>query len=306
VQTLPTVVSAELLVKTENLVVDATLHCRCTVSKGSTPYIQWFPGDGTVREAIKQATQVVFTPKRSEVGYLVRCSVVAVNAKGWKDLALRVATQGPVAARKAVLSILLPAEARDAPFTLMAPQSLTTGLRLTTNVPRDRQKSAELQWQKDVKGQWIDVVRASDYLVTAYDVGAKIRVTGRDGRVSRPTNPVEYAISVIAHAHAAARASTFQFTAACMAGNQHALIMKSDSGTARTARWNIAQCERMPGTQNEFVLATDPSSTFSLLPELANDRRLEARIAPNGIRDWALATIRFFAELYIKSIGNLE
>jgi hypothetical protein len=309
VQPLPTVVSAELLVKGGNLVVDATLHCRCTVSRGSTPHFQWFRGDGTVWEAIEQATQVEFTPTRLEVGYIVRCSVIAINAKGWKSAATRVATQAPVAARKAVLSIMFPGETPDAPFTVTPPKSLTTGVQLTTNLPRDRQKSADLQWQKEVKGQWTDVVRAPDYLVTADDVGAKIRVTGRGGRVSRPTNPVEYATSVIAHARAAVRASVFQFTAVgrlggviwTIAGNQHALTMKSNSGTLRTARWNMVQCECVPGTQNEFVLATDPSSTFSLIPDLANDRRLETRIGPNGMRDWVVATIRLFAELYINA-----
>jgi hypothetical protein len=58
VQPLPTLASAELLVKGGTLVVGATLHCRCAVSKGATPRFEWFRGDGTAWEGISSATEV--------------------------------------------------------------------------------------------------------------------------------------------------------------------------------------------------------------------------------------------------------
>jgi hypothetical protein len=306
VQPLPVVISAEILVKGGNLVMDSVIHCRCVVSKGATPKFQWERGDGTVWERIGKATGIEFIPKRTEVGFLIRCSIVAVDSKKWESAPFQISTQMPVGSRKAVLSIMFPGEKQEDSYTLIPPKSIVTGIRLMTNVPKDRQKSAELEWQREMKNQWITISRTPDYLISADDVGMRIRVVGKGGRISRPTNQIEFQVAVISHARAMTCGSTFRFKAENKFGgsgwqitaNQQMLSMKSTAGTVRNAKWNTIQCECVPQTQDEMILYTDPSSSFPFIPNLGDDHRLETLVGLNNVRDFVVAALRRFVELY--------
>jgi hypothetical protein len=207
-----------------------------------------------------------------------------------------------------IFIIMYPSEEIKGTFTQIPPKSLTTGMTLSTNAPRDRKKSIPLQWQREEKGVWKDMSTTHEYLLTADDVGKRIRVKAKGDRISDPTNIVEFASTVLSHSRAMTRASTFRFKAGnklggtvwTITGNAQGLTMKSSVGTVRTAKWSTVECECVPGTSEEMVLHTDQSSKFPLIPNLSDDRRLEGLLGLTNIRDYVVAIIRGFVEFHSK------
>jgi hypothetical protein len=308
VAALPSVTSAEILVKGGTLTVGALCHCRSVVSKGAKPTFQWRRGDGKKWVDIPGANHVEFTPTEADLGFMIRCNVVAVNSKGWCSASLHTAATAKVRAPHRSFAILYPGETSDDAFTPTEPQSLVTGTVLNTNAPQSRQKPAPVQWQREEDGSWVDVTTTNDYLLTADDVGKRIRVTARGERITNPTKPVELAPAVLTRSKTIAKAPAFRFKAThqlsgtlwTITGTPEGLVMKSSQGTVRTARWNSVRCECVIGTRDEMVLHTDQSSKFPLVPDLSDDRRLEGLLGPSHIRDFVVATIRGLAEFHSK------
>jgi hypothetical protein len=292
----PSVEAAELLVKGGVLKVGSEMHCRATCSKGAAPTFQWQRGDGHVWEVIAGETGVELVPTTNDVGFIIQCSVVAVDKRGWVSTPMAVTTCEPVAPAKAALEICCQGDA------------FVTGTTLTTNVPSDRVSDAHLQWQREVNGEWQDVADRPEYLLTADDVGKRVRVVGDGERRSLPTKVIEFAMPVVAHSRSMTRASIVKFKAKeplaegawTVTGNAAGLTMKSKTGTLGPAKWRAVRCECVPGTSDEMVLWTDPCSKFVIVPDISDDPRMLAALGEQNVRDYVVATIRGFVELFKK------
>jgi hypothetical protein len=306
VRALPTVTSAEILVKGGELKLDSLMHCRAAVSKGATPVYQWLRGDGIAWEEITNATGVELTATVTELGFHIRCTVIAVSSKGWRSAPFHVSTSSTVHSRKKTLTILYPGETPDSAYSDVAPSSVRTGIILRTNLPSDRAKGAIVQWQRETKGEWTDVCVKESYIVTADDVGKRVRVTGKSKTATPPTPTIELTPSVLAHSRAAIRATTFAFKAVnklgagswTIKGNIQGVVMKSNTGTVRTARWGTVHCECIAGTTNEMFMLTDEASQFQLIPNVSDDHRLENLLGHENVRDFVVTTLRGFIDIH--------
>jgi hypothetical protein len=284
---LPTVDSAEILVKGGLLVTGALMRVRTAVSKGSKPTFQWQRGDGRVWETIADAKGIEYRASLLDQGFNLRCVVVAIHRNGWQSLPLKVTTDAKVERVKAALEIHCDES------------SVQTGSVLYTNVPREKARGAQLKWQREEAGNWVDLVTEASYLVTANDLGMKLRATVKDGRTSAPTDPVKLTMDVLSCVRAAIRATHFALDAEAKLGgswaialNTDGITMKSKAGTTKSAKWSAVKCECAPGTTDEMILSLDPSTTFPLVPSLRSDPRLEHIIGPAHTRDFTVATIR--------------
>ena len=83
VEPLPSVSSAELLVKHGKVKVGNAMRCNATLSKGAKAQYQWHRGDGNAWEIIEGADKVEYTPTANDVGFMILCSVTAVDSRGW-------------------------------------------------------------------------------------------------------------------------------------------------------------------------------------------------------------------------------
>jgi hypothetical protein len=287
VGTLPTVDSAEILVKGGALVTGALMRVRTTVSKGSKPTFQWHRGDGRVWETIKDATDIEYTASLLDQGFNLRCTVVATHRNGWQSVPLKVTTDNKVGHVKAALEI----HCDEA--------NVETGSILYTNVPREKARGAQLKWQREEAGKWVDQATAASYLVTANDLGMRLRANVKDGRTSTPTDPVRLKTEVLSCVRATIRATHFTLDAEgklggswSIAGDTIGIAMKSKAGTAKLVKWNVVKCECVPGTTDEMLLWLDPSTKFPLVPSLRSDPRIEQIVGQTQARDYTVAVMR--------------
>jgi hypothetical protein len=241
-----------------------------------------------------------FTITTEELGFFILCQVIAIHSRGRKSPPFITSTQTRVERCKTILSIVYPGD----PPTLTSPEHVTTGMVLTTNVPKPRASDGLVKWQREVDGQWIDVLTMNQFLVTASDVGSRIRVTAKGDRISQPTKIIELAPTIKPHARVAIKSLSFRFRAVnksspgtwTMTGNSNGLTIKSTSGAARAARWNSIKCESVPGTVDEILLWIDAGTKFPLVPSLSDDPRLESILGSNNVRDYVVTVIRSLAE----------
>jgi hypothetical protein len=63
-------------------------------------------------------------------------------------------TQTRAEGHETILSIVYPGD----PPTLIAPQNVTTGKVWTTNASKAKASEAVPKWQREVDGQWIDIL----------------------------------------------------------------------------------------------------------------------------------------------------
>jgi hypothetical protein len=183
-----------------------------------------------------------------------------------------------------------------------------TGTTLKTNVPGDRVSGACLQWQRETDGEWQDVGDRPEYLLTADDVGKRLRVVAKGEKRSVPTKVIEFAMPVVAHSRTMTKTSIVKFTAKdaltpgtwTVTGNASGLTLKSKTGTLVLAKWRAVTCGCVPGTPHEMVLWTDPCSKFVIVPDISDAPRLLAALGEQNVRDYVVATIRWFVELFGK------
>jgi hypothetical protein len=252
----------------------------CRSRKGATPSYQWERNDGTNWKIIPGADNVEFTPTEQERGLLLRCAVTAVSRDGLRSSVLLCGTEVPVAE-----SFKINVEG-GVPFT---------GTVLTTN------RHGALTWQRSGPGgTWSDVGTGKRFLVTAVDVGFKLRAVEREC-ISEPTKVVELTPVVKPHVIATVKAGKFNFRAVGTLGGSWNVIcrrgeleMKSNGGNVKIAKWTNVKCDC--GEPGELFLSLDAGSRFPLVPSLTDDPRVEALIGAENVRDFVVAVIRGFVQ----------
>ena len=300
---LPVVESAEILVKGGQLVAGCLMRCRAKVSKGATPQFQWLRGDGTAWEVIEGATDVELTTTEHEQGYMIMCSVTAVNKLGWQSRPFTTATSVHLADQKDALKISYTppgASASDAP-----PKPLYTGTLLTINIPTSKLNGAHLKWQREVNGEWIDIVHGPNYTITVNDVGLRVRAHAK-GRESMPTPIIGLETKAVSCSRAVVKAAQVRFTAHAKLGptiwnvtvSRIGVTMKSKSGTEKVVKWGSVACKAIDGTLDEIMLYLDTSSKFVLIPSLADDPRLEGIVGQANVRDYVVAAVQGMIQVW--------
>ena len=301
---LPSVESAEILVKGGQLIVGCLMRCKAEVTKGATAQYQWLRGDGQAWEVIENAKDVEFTPTEHEQGYRVMCSVVAVNKRGWVSRPFTTSTSIPLAGNKDALRIFYTTD-MNVPRTETPPNVLCTGTRLSTNVPSSKVEAAHLRWQREVNGEWTDIVHAGYYTLAINDVGCRVRAYAR-GKASSPTAVVTLDATAASCSRAVIRSTTLKFTAVAKLGGtvwnvtvtRSGITMKSKAGTEKTVKWGAVNCYGIDATEDEMMLHLESSTKFVLVPSIDNDPRLQAILGEANVRDYVVAALRGMIQNY--------
>ncbi|OHT03695.1 hypothetical protein TRFO_28829 [Tritrichomonas foetus] len=293
-QPLPTVTSADILVKGGVLQTGALMRCRTTCSPGAKPKFQWHRGDGKAWEIIEGATNIEYTTTKDDIGFLILCSVIAVDNKGWPSPAFAAATQTPIVKRKNVLAIQEP---------LNQDGKLVTGAMLSTNLELDQLSGAKLKWQKIVDGEWKTIASDDTYLLSVNDVGERLRVfSAKTGQASEPTKVVELEPIVASYVRAIVKSGQMKVKARAKIGvviwtiiiEGNIMTLRSKNGSQKSSKLSIVSCDAIQGSPDEMILYLDPSSKFALIPDLSDDKRLESLIKKENARDFVVAAIREF------------
>ncbi|OHS98946.1 hypothetical protein TRFO_34714 [Tritrichomonas foetus] len=286
VEPLPTVQSAEILVKKGRVIEGNKMRCNAQLSKGATAFYQWHHGDGKAWEAIKGATEVEYIPNHDDVGFYMLCSIVAVNEKGWKSLSFAATTISPVGPPDPVLKIISTSD------------KILAGMILTVNVELTQKK--RLLWQRETEDDWINISFEEEYVVTCNDIGCRLRALTSDGLESEPTNPIELEKTLSLYIKAMLRTASFKFIGNPKVGpviwtvtaTPYCLMMETSAGNKKKSKWNLVQAEAVDGTVDEMVLFMDKSSKFVMIPTFFNiDPRLNSIIKPTQVRDYVVSVL---------------
>ena len=296
---LPSVIAAEILVKGGQLIPGALMRCRATFDKGDTGEYKWERGDGKFWEDIEGANEVECTLTHEEVGFFIRCTVFAINKAGWRSAPFYAVTNTHVTKLKTSLCIVEPLDKKNEKM-----KSLITGTLLSSNLPLDQLSRAKLKWQKMVDGKWKTLLHDDTYLVTVNDVGYNIRCVTKNGKASEPSRTIELNPIIASYVKSIVKTNQFKVKAKAkigvvvwtisIFGNEIKLSTKS--GTQKPMSLSTVTCEAVVGTPDEMHLSLDPSSNFTLIPDLSDDKRTESTIKKENVRDFVVATIRAFIE----------
>ena len=315
---LPTVTSADILVKGGQLQEGALLRCHATCTQRATLEYIWKRGDGKIWEVIEGATDAEYQATKNDVGFLLSCSVTAVKrfksnnenkpnntnnenqqtkpVREWRSLPFDCATAAHIQKRKNQLAIVEPKNEQN---------KLYTGSLLSTNLELGQLPKAKLKWQKLVNGNWENITSDDTYLLSVNDVGERIRVmSNRTGQISEPTKVVELDPIVASCVRAIIKAGQMKVKARSKIGvaiwhifiDKNTITLKSKTGTEKTSKLNAVSCEAIAGTPDEMLLALDKSSMFTLIPDLSDDKRFEQTVKKENARDFVVAAIRAFLE----------
>ncbi|KAK8890235.1 hypothetical protein M9Y10_035007 [Tritrichomonas musculus] len=292
-QPLPTVLSAEILVKGGQMLPGALMRCRATFPKGQTGQYQWHRGDGTNWEIIENATDVEFVPTEEEIGFLLLCAVVATNSKGWKSPPFATVTTTHIRKAKTELKVVEP---------LTEEGKLVTGSLLSSNLDLQSLSSAKIKWQKLIDGNWKTVIHDDTYLLSENDVGYQFRCVTKSGKVSEPSRVVELEPKIASYVRSIVKANQFKVKAKAKIGvviwtittEGNVITLSTKNGTQKSSKLNSVSIEAVPNTPDEMVIWLDRSSKFTLLPEITDDKRLESVIKKENVRDFVVAVIRGF------------
>jgi hypothetical protein len=293
VEALPSVLSAELMVKHGKLKVGNPMRCRAKLSAGSKAKYQWSRGDGTAWEHIPTATGPEYVLTEDDRGFKMLCSVVAVNAKGWPSARYSASTSTHV----------LPPEKRillDQTNWIVVggTPKVVSGVLLSTRLKLESLAKAKLTWQRQVDGSWVDVRTDDVYQTTCNDIGYRLRAVAANGMATEPTNPVELQQVVLSCARVAIKGRNCCFVGRSNPSAVRWTIQFHDSGitmtnrnkTQKSSKWPLVQAEAVEGTCDEMVLWLDPATKFTLQPVLL-DQRLQDVLGGQNVRDFIVLVV---------------
>lgn len=284
VQPLPTVETAEILVKQGKVIEGSLMRCHATISQGAHAVYQWHHGDGKVWEEIKGATDAQYTPSSDDVGFYILCSVIAQNQKGWKSKTFAATTIVPVAPPEPKLKIVCSSE------------KVITGMLLSVNSDA---KKKQIYWQREVENEWKTIMSNPEYMVTCNDAGHRIRAICSDGLESQPTNVIELEQILALYVQAMLRTSSLKFIGNPLIGSTvwnvtaspYGISMDTNSGKKKKSKWHFVKAEAIEGTTNEMALWLDQSSKYVMVPSFKNDTRLQSLIRSEQVRDYVVSVL---------------
>lgn len=298
VEPLPKVLTAEILVKKGKIVADNPMRCNATVEAGCSALYQWYIGDGVHWKVIDDATNIQFTPSDSEVGYYILCSIVAVNQRGWQSRPYAAATSAPL--RPSIISLKI----------ISANPEISSGMVLSTNVGLKEMKKNKIKWQKESRQtkEWKDLSNDAEYIVTANDIGKRIRVIDSIGRISEPTNVIQIDNNIASYVKAMVKNCNLKFVGNPKLGpvvwygaaSSYGVSLETADKKKKQSKWSLIKVKAVPGTVDEMVIWMDPSSKFHLIPSLSHDPRLESLVKRENVRDFVVCAIKGIRELYVK------
>ncbi|OHS98639.1 hypothetical protein TRFO_34916 [Tritrichomonas foetus] len=292
-QPLPSVLSAEILVKGGQLLPGALMRCRATFEQGVKGTYQWHKGDGTAWEIIEGANDVEFSPTEDEIGFLLLCQVTAIDQRGWKSAPYSAVTTSHIQKPKSVLKVVEP---------LTENGKLVTGALLSSNLELNQLSAARLKWQKLIDGHWKTITHDDTYLISVNDVGQQMRCVTRSGRASEPTRVIELEPNVASMVRSIVKANAFKVKCKAKIGvviwtisiKGNEITLSTKNGTQKPAKINTISVDAVAGTPDVMKLYLDPSSKFTLIPDISDDKRMESVIKKENTRDLVVATIRAF------------
>jgi hypothetical protein len=286
-------VKAEILAKGGELIAGAPLHCRSKVSRGAQATFQWSRGDGTAWEKIEGATACEYVPGDADVGFVLLCSIVAVDSHGWRSARLNVQTGRPVDAPAKTLLF------NDADWPIVGgAKKVIAGITIATTLKDASLSKANLRWEREMGLVWEEICTADRLLVTCNDIGHRLRAVTSKGLMSTPTPEVEFGERVWSSAQAQIKARHYTFKAkAKLAAVEWTLVLSesgialtNNKGVAKTGKWSDVFCEAVETTEDEMVLWVDPATKFVLIPEII-DKRLAHRVKRENVRDFTVLVV---------------
>jgi hypothetical protein len=229
------------------------------------------------------ATEADYVPDDSDLGFYLACEVEPVSAAGWRGKPVSGQAAAPVEAPEGKLLIL--------------PTEYATGTELTTN------SGAVVTWERDDGGNWVFVRDSESYLLTANDIGLKLRATLKK-HVTDPTVPIGIKADLISYLRAVIRAKTLKFVGEMSRGgltwnvivDEAGIVLKSKGTPDKMGKWATVKCNAVQGTRDEMLLFLDASAKFMMKPNLSNDARLSKAIGIHT-RDFVVAAIDHFSHL---------
>jgi hypothetical protein len=285
VKPVPLVESVSILAPNARCTVGATIRCRAELSAGTIANYRWFRGTGEGNwERIPLATEPDYLIEEIDTGCYLVCEVEPTNAAGWKGKAVSGQAATPVGAGEGKL--------------LLSPKDWTTGVQLETNA------SVAVNWQREEDGEWVAQAKGETYLLTANDIGKRIRATVKK-YISEPTDPRALRTDILSYVRAVVRSKTLKFLGEpCRGGPPWSVIVDGTGvivrgkGTSQEkfGRWSTLKCTALPDKTDELVLFLDASAKFLMRPIFTNDPRLGKALGPHA-RDFVVAAIDQFQRL---------
>jgi hypothetical protein len=172
-----------------------------------------------------------------------------------------------------------------------------TGEELRTNADQ------AVNWEReDRSGSFVRIVEAETYLLTANDIGSRLRVTWQRHQ-SEPTQKCVIRPDIRGCVHAFVRAKAFKFVGQAKVGKLKWLVSVDASGISMTAKgmpeksakWGNIRTEAMDGTTDEMRIWFDSSTKFVVIPSIADDPRLAKSVGRHA-RDLIVAALAEFAQ----------
>lgn len=296
VRPLPSITSIDILVKDGVVRVGQVLRCKATTEPSDcTLTYSWYRGDGQTNwEAIPNATKADYTPTELDVGFFVLCLVAPTNKEGWVGKGISAATPLPVDQRELKLK-LIPEIARAT-----EKEMYWTGAILQTNLGDEI-----VTWERQVNQEWVVVGDYSKYLITANDVGYRLRAA-IDDYESPPSPVIIIDPDVGSFVNATVRARSFQFKAISKMGSikwefiadQNGLTMKSKRAkNQKTSKWSSVKASGIDGAPDEVELWMDATTKFVIVPLLQSDPNFKAIVQKNA-SDFIVLTLKGFISKY--------
>lgn len=290
---LPSITNIEMIFHQGLIEVGSLIRARVDYSYGDHSTFQWWRGDGAQQwEEIPGATDFEYTPTEADVGLILLCEAFPYNKSNWVGKPASAMTPSPVEPSEIKLSIVAVGkeDAKDE-------DKYVTGIVLKANI------NENVRWQREEEGEWCNVSTGVSYIVTANDVGHKIKI--KLGAIeSEPTPVIKMDKGIVSLCKAAIRAKSLVFASTAKLGkslwhvvaNSQGLKMKQKkTGNEKSCTWATCKCEAVPNTENEMILWVDPSTKFVLIPSFSDDPRL-AKITGQKCRDFVVSFISAFSK----------
>lgn len=293
VEPLPSVISAELLVKRGKVKVGNPMRCNAKVSSGAKAQFQWHHGDGNAWEIIVGADKVEYVPTASDVGFMILCSVTAVDSRGW--------VSSPYSAMASVH--VEPADAHIKLDEKLDLARIYNGVTLSTELTKsDQLRKAKLTWQRSDGKDWVNIVQSDTYHTSVLDIGHRLRAITAKGVTSNATEEVQLEPILGSYVRAIVKSKSVKFVGQSKLGavvwdvaiSPDGITMENKKGNKKVAKWNTIRAEAVENTADEFMLWMDRASKFTLIPTLV-DKRLQGLVGSNA-RDMLVLVINGIKE----------
>lgn len=289
IQPMPTITSCQIIPKNKKNIVDNLFFCRVTAPSNIKKITyQWQRGDGAAWVPIPGATTNEYISVSEDMGFFLLCQVIGTNGRGWKSAPVDAMTSEPIGDKSEQITL---------EYTHPLGK-VYTGVLISTNLKDSQLDQANLVYQKEVSGKWVDVVADDQYFVTCNDIGFRLRAITASGKATDPSNVVELEPTLCSYIRAVVRAKVLKFKAKGKLGgiswsisiDSKGAIMES-KGCRKISKWDLINVEGVNNTPDEMILWMDATSKFILIPSLSNDQRLEKIVGKENIRDFIVMVI---------------